>query len=250
MADPDEINRGRIEPLEPEIVLIPAGYFLMGSDPRKDKDARRWEQPQHTLYLPDYYLGKTPVTNFQYAAFVQAAGYNPPGHWKDGRLPESKEEHPVVCVSWRDALAYCGWLSKVTGRAYGLPSEAEWEKGARGTDGRIYPWGDGWDGRWCNSSEVFSEDTLPVGVYPAGASPYDLLDMAGNVWEWTRSLYRGYPYDPTDGRESLQVEGNRVLRGGAFSSDCALVRCACRDWLIPSVGQGCSIGFRVFLCPG
>jgi len=174
------------------------------------------EQPQHTLYLPDYYLARTPVTNAQYAAFVQASGHRHPEHWKGGKAPEGKRDHPVVNVSWYDAEAYCKWLAKVTGKAYGLPSEAEWEKGARGSDGRIYPWGDEWDSERCNSREGDERGTTPVGAYPRGASPYGLLDMAGDVWEWTRSFVRGYPYDPADGREDPGGGRHRVLRGGSW----------------------------------
>ncbi len=135
------------------MILIPAGEFLMGSDPQKDSDTEDNEQPQHLLYLPDYYLGKTPVTNAQYRAFVQATGYQRPEDWAEGRPPRDKEDHPVVNVSWYDAVTYCRWLSEVTGKSYSLPSEAEWEKGARGTDGRIYPWGNQWDETRCNSSQ-------------------------------------------------------------------------------------------------
>jgi formylglycine-generating enzyme required for sulfatase activity len=141
------------QPFEPEMILIPAGEFLMGSDPQKDSDTEDNEQPQHLLYLPDYYLGKTPVTNAQYRAFVQATGYQRPEDWAKGRPPRDKEDHPVVNVSWYDAVTYCRWLSEVTGKSYSLPSEAEWEKGARGTDGRIYPWGNQWDETRCNSSQ-------------------------------------------------------------------------------------------------
>jgi formylglycine-generating enzyme required for sulfatase activity len=206
-------------PFEPEMVLIPAGKFLMGGDPRKDEDALEWERPQHALYLPDYYLAKTPVTNAQYAAFVQATGHRGPKYWTGGNPPAGKESHPVVNVSWDDAMAYCNWLSKVTGKSYCLPSEAEWEKAARGTDGQVWPWGNEWDAQRCNSSEGGKWDTTPVGAYPQGASPYGVLDMVGNAWEWTRSVYEGYPYDPKDGRENSQAGGRRVLRGGSWVYD-------------------------------
>ena len=230
------------QPFEPEMVLIPAGEFLMGSDPSVDKNARGNEQPQHTLYLPDYYLAKTPVTNAQYAAFVEATTYHrQPGGWEHGKPPSGKEDHPVVWVSWHYAVAYCNWLAEVTGRPYRLPSEAEWEKGARGTDGRIYPWGNQWDAKRCNTREGGKGDTTPVGAYPQGASPYGLLDMAGNVWEWTRSIHKSYPYDPDDGREDLEAEGDRVLRGGAFRNRRWYVRCACRIRYY----RGWYFGFRV-----
>ncbi|TEU10577.1 MAG: formylglycine-generating enzyme family protein [Anaerolineales bacterium] len=249
----------RSQPFKPEMVLIPAGEFLMGSDPSLDQDADDDKQPQHTLYLPDYYLAKTPVTNAQYAAFVQAIGHKQPKHWEDGKPPRGKEEHPVVEVSWHDAIAYCHWLAEVTGKSYCLPSEAEWEKGARGSDGRIYPWGNRWDAERCNSKEGGKGDTTLVGAYPEGASPYGLLDMAGNVWEWTRSLWRKNqekpsfksPYDSAGGREDLDALDSipRVLRGGAFSHDECFVRCACRSKLNPDIPYE-NIGFRVVMAPG
>jgi formylglycine-generating enzyme required for sulfatase activity len=234
----------RIQPFEPETILIPAGEFVMGSNPIKDRDAHDREQPQHFLYLPDYYLGKTPVTNIEYLAFVQATGSSPPSHWISGRLPIDKEDHPVVGITWYEAQAYCSWLAEVTRKPYQLPSEAEWEKGARGTDGRIYPWGDQWDPGLCNTKEGGDGDTVPVDSYPGGTSPYGILDVAGNIWEWTRSLWgKGakqptfrYPYDPTDGRENLEVEENilRVVRSGSFEGNQILVRCAYRTRYSPS----------------
>jgi formylglycine-generating enzyme required for sulfatase activity len=244
------------QPFEPEMVLIPAGWFLMGSDPQKNKEARDNEQPQHYLYLPDYYLAKTPVTNIQYAAFVRATGHSQPKQWEKGRPPEGKEDHPVVYVSWYDTLAYCEWLARVTGRPYRLPGEAEWEKGARGTDGRIYPWGDEWDERRCNSEEGGPGDTTPMRAYPGVASPYGLLDMAGNVWEWTRSLWGEdwqepgfrYPYDPEDGREDLGAKGLRVLRGGSFNGNRSYARCASRLGSHPR-SEWYNFGFRVVVSP-
>jgi formylglycine-generating enzyme required for sulfatase activity len=240
----------RIKPFEPEMVLIPAGEFLMGSDPSVDKYAWDNQQPQHTLYLPDYYLAKTPLTNAQYAAFVEATDHRQPNHWETGKPPKGKEDHPVVYVSWRDAVSYCRWLSEVTRRPYRLPSEAEWEKGARGSDGRIYPWGNQWDARRCNARESGQGGTTPVGAYPEGASPYGLLDMAGNVWEWTRSIHKSYPYDPDEGREDLEAKGRRVLRGGAFLDYAWGVRCASRDRDVPDF-FGWYFGFRVVMvAPG
>lgn len=244
------------------MILIPAGDFLMGSDPAKDKHAQDDEQPQHTLHLPDYYIAKTPVTNAQYATFVQATGHRSPKHWKHNEPPHGKQDHSVVYVSWHDAIAFCDWLSELTARPYRLPSEAGWEKAARGTDGRIYPWGDDWDPQRCNFGKgwsalliLFNSDTItttPVGDYsPRGDSPYSLLDMAGNVWEWTRSLWGGkqertdfrYPYDPGDGREHLDAPGYRVVRGGAFYASPRRVRCAYRLWH-NRFSRGWDLGFR------
>jgi formylglycine-generating enzyme required for sulfatase activity len=241
-------------PFEPEMILIPAGEFLMGSDPSVDKDVREDEQPQHTLHLPDYYLAKTPVTQAQYAAFVQAtvhrvpyvdANWAKPYNWSESTPPRGKEDHPVVLVSWHDAVTYCRWLAEVTGKPYRLPSEAEWEKGARGTDGRIYPWGSQWDVKWCNAFGSGKGGTTSVEAYPQGASPYDLLDMAGNVWEWTRSIHnKGYPYVPGDGRENLRSRGARVLRGGSWDDDDRAARCANRGWGGTDAREA-DLGFRV-----
>jgi formylglycine-generating enzyme required for sulfatase activity len=156
-------------------------------------------------------------------------------------------------------VAYCQWLSEKTGQAYRLPTEAEWEKAARGTGGRIYPWGNEWDETKLNSGEGGPGDTTPVGQYsPDGDSPYGAADMAGNVWEWTRSLWGRdpnepsfkYPYDPADGREDLDAPDGilRVLRGGAFFSDRWLVRCAYRHGDGPDFFYG-NFGFRVVVAP-
>ena len=219
---------------EPDMVLVPGGPFVMGSDPQSDGLARTGEQPQQTLSLPDYYLARTPVTNAQYAAFVAGAGHKPPRYWAGTRPPWGKGQHPVVSVSWYDALAYCRWLVQTTGKPYRLPTEAEWEKGARGTDGRRYPWGDEWEAGRCNTKESGREDTTPVGRYPEGASPYGLLDMAGNVWEWTSSLYWAYPYQADDGREDLSTPESRVLRGGSWLDFYDSARAAYRRSYVPA----------------
>lgn len=227
-------------PIQLELVRIPAGEFLMGSDPAKDKNAREDEQPQHRLYLSEFYIGKYPVTNEQYAVFVKAAKHKAPRHWKQGwkqsKIPVGKENHPVVNVSWDDAAAFCQWLSQASGRVFRLPTEAEWEKAARGTDGRLYPWGNQWDKSNLNSSEVGPGDTTPVGRYsPSGDSSYGVGDMCGNVWEWCTDWYDEKEYqrwpttvakDPAGPKQG----GGRVLRGGSFSSDQDFARCACRNW--------------------
>jgi formylglycine-generating enzyme required for sulfatase activity len=258
-------------PFEPEMVLIPAGHFVMGTSPQqfeaflaKDKFLeRKWfesEMPHHTVYLPDYHIAETPVTNSQYAAFLQATAREQPRDWrKDGKPPRGKRDYPVVWVSWHDALAYCRWLSEVTGKRYRLPSEAEWEKAARGTDGRIYPWGNQWDAKRCN---IASESgggqgkVISVGAYPEGASPYGVLDMAGNVREWTRSLWgmgteepdSKYPYDPTDGRENLGASDDvyRVTRGGSWDTWWIGVRCGSRSMRLPTDPDD-RLGFRVVM---
>ena len=160
----------------------------------------------------------------------------------------------MVGVSWHDAMAYCRWLADLTGDPVRLPSEAEWEKGARGTDGRTYPWGDRWDTTRCNTVESGRGDTTSVRDHPTGASPYGVLDVAGNVWEWTRTLLGTdrehpdypYPYDRSDGREDESAGGDvfRVLRGGAYGYPAHWSRCASRDWGRP-LGASEYLGFRV-----
>ena len=171
----------------------------------------------------------------------------------------------MVNITWHEAMAYCRWLSEVTGKPYCLPSEAEWEKGARGSDGRIYPWGNRWNTERCNADnvdkgwlDILSRDTPPVGTYLEEASPYGLLDMVGNVWEWTRSLWGRdweepdfkYPYNPGDGRENLKASDVvlRVLRGGAFHDSRNLVRCAYRNRNLPS-DRDFNFGFRIVVSP-
>ncbi len=241
-----------------DLVCIPAGEFLMGSDATRDQHAQDDEFPLHRVYLPEYYISRQPITNLQYAAFVEATGSAAPQSWIEGSLPPGKEKHPVVTVLWRDALAFCAWLGEATVRAIRLPTEAEWEKAARGTDGRIYPWGDGPpDETLCNFDGKVG-DTTPAGRYsPQGDSPCDCADMAGNVWEWCQSKYRPYPYPAGDGREDLQPDGDlegsraydrRVVRGGAFIYDQRDVRCAVRYRSNPNHWDWHG-GFRVVLAP-
>ncbi len=221
----------------------------MGADPDKDKHAKNEEQPQHILHLPDYTIAKAPVTNAQYLAFLEATDHSIPKHWVGGKQPGDKEDHPVVYVNWHDAMAYCQWLAEATGKAYRLPSEAEWEKAARGTDGRIYPWGDQLpDKNRCNFGRSV-DDTTPVGQYsPQGDSPYGCVDMAGNVWEWCYSIYRPYPYDPNDGRENPEADDNRALRGGSWFDGQRLARVSSRYYYHPSLFSY-YVGFRVVVAP-
>jgi formylglycine-generating enzyme required for sulfatase activity len=238
-------------PFEPQLVRIPAGPFLMGSTD-DDKQAEDNEKPQHTLELPDYFIGKYPVTNAEYQAFVRETGHSPPRHWDGETYPEEKGDHPVVTVTWWDAMAYCQWLNEKSGKAYRLPTEAEWEKAARGADGRLYPWGNDWDPARLNSQEGGVGYTTSVGQYaPAGDSPYGAADMAGNVWEWTLSLFEPYPYDSEDGREDLKGGEVRVLRGGSYYNVQFFARCAARGRLYPGNWHYnlSLLGFRVVVPP-
>ena len=162
------------KPIHLDLVRVPAGPFLMGDD-------------KHTVDLPEFYIGKYPVTNQQYAAFVQASNARVPDHWREGKIPAGKENHPVVWVTWDEAMTFCQWLSQASGHEVRLPSQVEWEKAARGADGRTYPWGNEPppNPSLCNFKDSGIGDTTPVDRYPIGASTYGALDMAGNVWEWT-----------------------------------------------------------------
>jgi formylglycine-generating enzyme required for sulfatase activity len=229
------------------MVWVPPGPFLMGSDKGRDSQAYDAELPQHKVTLPGYWIGRYPVTVAQFRAFVEASEYRP----ADADCLKGPDDHPVVYVDWRDALAFCRWLSKKTGMPVRLPSEAEWEKAARGADGRIYPWGDEPPDEYRCNFGANAWGTTPVGQYsPQGDSPYGCVDMAGNVWEWTQSLYRKYPYDSGDGREKLEGwrRGLRVLRGDAFGDAARYVRCAYRFRRHPSFHVRYS-GFRVVASP-
>ena len=194
------------------MVLVPAGEFTMGSD-----DGEEDEKPVHKVNLPAYYIGKTEVTFAQFRRFVTETGYAPEGKWQTLTTYPAElgfdEQWPVTYVSWRDIAAYCRWAG------LRLPTEAEWEKSARGTDGRTWPWGNRWDYSKSSSAPPNGAGVWKsVGSFPGGASPYGCLDMAGNVWEWTSSQYRQYPYDAKDGREADSPAANRVIRGGSCAN--------------------------------
>jgi len=192
------------------MVRIPAGEFLYGDQKKK-------------LNLPEFWIDKTPVTNAEYARFVADTGHEPPKHWKGKAPPKEIADHPVTYVSWHDAVAYAEWAGKR------LLTEEEWEKAARGTDGRKYPWGDqNPDSKLCNFGKNVG-GTTPVGKYSLqGDSPYSCVDMAGNVWEWTASDYDAE---------------NKVLRGGSWGGAARLVRGATRRWDAP-VSRYFNVGFR------
>lgn len=234
----DILQRSLGQPL----VWIPAGNFLMGSDKIKDPKANDNELPQHSITLPGYWIGRFPVTVAQWKVFAKESGYK-----LDKRSLQDPDDYPVRWVSWDNALAYCKWLSEKSGLPVTLPSEAEWEKAARGTDGRIYPWGNEFDKDKCNTAESGIENTTPVGKYsPAGDSPYGCADMAGNVSEWTRSKPRNYPYNAEDGRENLESTDYRLVRGGSFYLPNE--RVSYREFDLPNSRRGI-LGFRVVVRP-
>jgi formylglycine-generating enzyme required for sulfatase activity len=217
-----------------ELLLVPEGFFGMG-------------QQRRPVYLDAFYIDRFPVTNRQFAAFLAVTGHRASypeflALWRDGRVPNGLEQHPVVHVSWYDAHAYAQWAGKA------LPSEAQWEKAARGTDGRKYPWGKrAPDASRANYGRSH-RGTVPVGSCPSGASPYGVEDMAGNVWEWcedvdSQDFYnRGPTHNPCN-RAQAGSRMRMVVRGGSFMYDAASVRTISRTSFEPDSGsQG--IGFR------
>jgi formylglycine-generating enzyme required for sulfatase activity len=199
----DEARPGSLPDFGGEMVLVPEGEFLMGSDaPEADKD----ERPVARVFLETFWIDRVEVTNGRYRPCVDAGACAPP--IGPGFDQASKTEYPVTIVSWSQADAYCRWVGKR------LPTEAEWEKAARGVDGRIYPWGSRFESGRANVG--YTAGTDAVGSYPTGSSPYGVLDMAGNVFEWTSSLYKPYPYRRDDGREDPKARGARVNRGGSW----------------------------------
>lgn len=242
-----------------DMILIPAGTFLMGSSDEEVTSVVRalgggelgpdvqWfaaERPQQEMHIDEFYIDKYEITNAQYKKFIEATGHSLPRHWEGGTYPEGKAEHPVVYVSWEDATAYCQWVGKR------LPNEFEWEKASRGTDARIWPWGNTFDITKCNVESWEGSGSRPVGSYPEGVSPYGVYDMAGNVWEWTSSWYKAYPgsdYTTTEFGEKL-----RVLRGGSWYHYNSLgpigARCASRDRAVPQ-SVSYVAGFRCAISP-
>jgi len=253
----------------PAVVQIPAGPFIMGSN-ESEREAgyqldeaaygnnttrlQRWydrERPIGRAETGRYVINQTPITNRQYAAFVVATGHPAPdvdpetwaayglNHsydetrrfaWTDGRPPAGREDHPAVLVSYADALAYADWLSELTGQSWRLPTEAEWEKAARGTDGRRFPWGNFWNPTVLNSADQGPFDTLPVGSFPKGASPFSLLDAAGQVFEWT---------------SSSAGPGRRIVKGGSWDDKgCGVCRPAAHHGR-PEGLKHILIGFRL-----
>jgi serine/threonine-protein kinase len=218
-----------------EMVYIPAGTFTMGDT---HGDGESDERPPHRITLQAFWLERTEVTNAQFAPFARRAREAGIGRGGEWQMEQGRDLHPVVHVPWRVAVAYCRWAGKR------LPTEAEWEYAARGTDGRTYPWGTAWeDNRARFSGNHGGQATSPVGSYPRGASPFGILDMAGNVWEWVSSLYKPYPYVATDGREDPAMAGRHVVRGGSWFLNPWDLRSANRDFGEPGY-RSAYIGFR------
>jgi formylglycine-generating enzyme required for sulfatase activity len=230
------------------MTLIPAGEFLMGTDSEFKN-----ERPRRKVFLDAFYIDRNEVTNAEYKKFVDATGrrvpemkafWAEPINWRNGTYPRGRGDHPVVLVNWHDADAYAKWAGKR------LPTEAEWEKAARGTDGRKWPWGNDWDRKKCNTAESFFRSSQPVSSFPEDKGPFGNLNMAGNVTEWTSDWYSEIYYSKGDnknprGPSKAEAKGNRkVARGGAWdSSISSYARTGCRHDFPPNT-KNASLGFR------
>jgi formylglycine-generating enzyme required for sulfatase activity len=241
----------------PEFVEIPAGPFTMGADPAGDPRAsgnEKWSssQGEGTVDLPAFFIARHEVTVAQFTAFVRATGAR-----VDPKALAGPAAHPVTFVSWPNAIAYGRWLetelakSPVWGERIRagwrvrLPTEAQWEKAARGTDRRAYPWG---DQPRRDRANYEGTGTTPVGQFACPECAYGLADMSGNVWEWTSSPYQPYPYDPSDDRANLDADALWVMRGGHYGDPARQVRTTTRGAADPGARRA-FIGFRVALVP-
>jgi len=244
----------------PEMILIPAGTVIMGTSDAQvedlilkeswaedwyERDMFRVEQPQHTVSVPAFEISRFPITNAQYHAFVWETGHRIPRNWNGFHIPADRDNHPAVEVSQHDARAYCAWLKQKTGKSYRLPTEVEWERAARGNDDRLYPWGPVFEPFRCNSSETKQSGTTTVGSFsPGGDSPFGIADLSGNVWEWTCSQLKPYPYRAQDGREKLTDTEDYTVRGGSWYYSQKLARCSSREGMLPGVVSPL-VGFRI-----
>jgi len=223
-------------PTVPEVMVqVPAGPFMMGTNEGSGDDT-----PAHEVDLPPFEIDQFEVSNKDFAVFVQVTGYKTylenersSSTWL--KYAEGRDNHPVVKVSWNDAVAYCEWLGKR------LPSEAEWEKAARGAEGYIYPWGNEFDVQKTNGKDRAIRSTTAVGSFPDGASPYGAMDMAGNVWEWTADWYQGYPGSTF--QSDYYGEKFRVLRGGGWFETADYLRTTVRNANTDTAASD-DVGFR------
>ena len=219
------------------MILVPGGPFLMGSD---EFDL---EGPPHTVSLPSFWIDRFPVTCEGYLAFVRGTGHPAPPDWPDGKPAEGRLDHPVERVSWHDAFTYAAWAGKR------LPTEAEWEKAARGTDGRRWPWGTEFDESRCivwDHAMALGVTTVPVTSHPSGASPYGVEQLGGNVEEWVADQL--LPYAGSRHVSASAAGGLRVVRGGSWFYTQEHTRCAYRRGLLPDFTGWSQAGGPGFRC--
>lgn len=244
------------QPRVPDFVEIPAGPFTMGADPATDPrafDNEKWSATvgEGTVDLPAFFIARHEVTVLQFNAYLEATKVK-----VDANATANPPSHPVTFVTWPNAIAYCRWLESMLAKTPGpigdrvragwhvrLPTEAQWEKAARGTDRRAYPWGDQATREFANFEGA---GTTPAGQFACPACAYGLSDMSGNVWEWTSSPYQPYPYDPSDDRGNLDADALWVMRGGHFGDPARTVRTTTRGAADPGARRA-FIGFRVAL---
>lgn len=233
-----------------QMALIPSGEFIMGSN-KVDTEGKGaefgtvkpWyldEHPERKLSLKAYYIDLYEVTNAAYKQFIDATGSRPPQNWPAGKIPPGRERHPVTMVNWYDADRYCRWKGKR------LPSEAEWEKAARGTDGREYPWGGEFDASKANTGDTGIGDMTPVGQFESGKSPFGVYDLSGNAWEWTNDWYKPYPgsdYFSDNFGEKFKVVRGSSWGGTGHYAIPYFYRAAYRFFIVPE-GAYPDAGFR------
>ncbi len=224
------LARGNQNSKHQDMVLVPGGPVILGGP---------GFEPEHRVTLRPFWIDCFPVTNSQYQRFVESTGHPEPRYWLDASRQQVPidPEYPVVGVNWHDALAFASWAGKR------LPSEAEWEKAARGSEGRLYPWGSESKPERCNCQGIGPRQITPRGAYPAGATPEGVEDLLGNVAEWTGSLDLGLPYQPGQGREDPAGRGKRILRGGSWYSRFEELYSWARQGEIPTTRMP-NIGFR------
>ncbi len=250
-----------------DLVLVPAGAFKMGDN---FGDGMPRERPVHTVELDAFYIAKFETTNADWRRFRDDPGYDDPKFWPDGRVaprdlipywtqPQNhgggapgaageNDSYPVLGVNWDSATAYCNWLSAKTGKKYRLPTEAEWEKAARGSDQRKFPWGNEINHSRANYVDSQKFDTgMKVGSFPTGASPYGAMDMAGNVMEWCADWYSKdyYSVSPRKNPKGPATGAYRVVRGGSFYLEAVDLRSYSRSAAWPSLQALRMLGFRV-----
>jgi len=230
-----------------QMIFVPGGHFVMGTNALHSNKA---DQPAHTVDVPDFWIDKYPVTQAEYAAFVAAKHYRAPLNWDGGKIPAGIEEHPVTLISWYNARDYCAWAGKR------LPHETEWEKAARGPDARRWPWGNKMDISRLNTYYSVGHTTA-VRDYKHGASPYGVMDLAGNVSEWTFDAFESYPADTSKvlsfhpqsdqfsgvGKENVEDVVYRVMRGGSWKSDPFSTESYHRNYSLPNLASD-FYGFR------
>ncbi len=228
-----------------EFVRVPAGRFLMGSNPQDDPHLQSDETPQRNIELDEFWIARFPITVAQYTIFTSATNQPAPFDYPQ------KSDHPITNVSWYDAMVFCRWASDLTEKQVRLPTEAEWEKAARSNDGRIYPWGDEFDAARLNCAEGKLNGSTPVDEFPDGVSACGAWDMAGNVWEWVNDWYKPdyYQTSPATNPPGPETGYYKALRGGAWFSDSLHVRSADRTHFNPE-NRYDYVGFRVALDAG